>query len=52
MYPSMSDGPKSYTVDDKGSFIVLGSREFEDPTSGTAIRAIKFGQFLHQNKVD
>ena len=52
VHPSMSDGPKSYTIDDKGPFIVVVSREVEDPASGTAIRAIKFGQFLHQNKVD
>lgn len=49
--PSMSEGPLSYNDDDKGPFIVYVSRETPDPAAGTTIRAIKFGQFLHNNKI-
>ncbi|CAH2107342.1 unnamed protein product [Euphydryas editha] len=50
-HPSFSEGPKSYTDDDKGPFIVHVSRETPDPASGTTIRALKFGQFLHTHKI-
>lgn len=49
--PSFVDGPKNYTADDKGPYIVHVSREISDPASGTSIRAIKFGQFLHTHKI-
>ena len=51
IHPSMSEAPKSYISTDKGPFIVYVSRESPDPSAGTAIRAIKFGQFLHTNKI-
>ncbi|CAH2100585.1 unnamed protein product [Euphydryas editha] len=50
-HPSFSEGPKSYSDDDKGPFIVHVSRETSDPASGTTIRALKFGQFLHTHKI-
>ncbi|XP_045445751.1 uncharacterized protein LOC123653814 [Melitaea cinxia] len=51
VHPSFSEAPMSYAEDDKGPFIVHVSREVSDPASGTTIRAIKFGQFLHTNKI-
>ncbi|CAH2107431.1 unnamed protein product [Euphydryas editha] len=51
-HPSFSEGPKSYSNDDQGPFIVYVSRETPDPASGTTIRALKFGQFLHTHKID
>lgn len=49
--PTFSEGPKCYTNDDKGPFIIHVSREVADPSAGTSIRAIQFGQFLHKNKI-
>ena len=51
IHPSLSESPKSYLDTDKGPFIVYVSRETPDPAAGTAIKAIKFGQFLHINKI-
>nr|XP_026500138.1 uncharacterized protein LOC113403767 [Vanessa tameamea] len=50
-HPFSSEGPKSYSDNDKGPFIVHMSWEISDPASGTTIRSIKFGQFLHTHKV-
>ncbi|VVC87195.1 unnamed protein product [Leptidea sinapis] len=50
-HPSFAEGPKDYSKDDKGPFIVHVSREVLDPSAGTSIRALKFGLFLHQNKL-
>lgn len=50
-HPSFSEGPKSYSDDDKGPFIVHVARETPDSASGTTIRALKFGQFLHTHKI-
>ncbi|CAH2221495.1 jg1322 [Pararge aegeria aegeria] len=50
-HPSLSEAPKKYVSDDKGPFIVYVSREVSDPSAGTSIRAINFGQFLHKHKV-
>lgn len=49
--PSMSEGLSSYNDDDKAPFIVYDSKESPDPAAGTTIRAIKFSQFLHNNKI-
>ncbi|VVC90117.1 unnamed protein product [Leptidea sinapis] len=49
-HPSFAEGPKGYSGDDKGPFIVHVSREVSDPSAGTSICALKFGLFLHQNK--
>lgn len=49
-HPSFAEGPESYDKDDKGPFIVHVSREISDPSAGTSIRALKFGQFMHKNK--
>lgn len=51
VHPSLTESPKSYLDSDKGPFIVYVSRETPDPAAGTSIKAIKFGQFLHRNKV-
>lgn len=51
IHPSLSDVSKKYTSADKGPFTVHVSREISDPAAGVTIRAIKFGQFLHQNKI-
>ncbi|XP_069360898.1 uncharacterized protein [Maniola hyperantus] len=51
VHPSFSEGPKSYSIDDKGPFIVQVAREVEDPSSGASLRAITFGQFLHKHKI-
>ncbi|XP_045776246.1 uncharacterized protein LOC123874792 [Maniola jurtina] len=51
LHPSLSDSPKKYTKDDKGPFVVYVSREVSDPSAGASMRAIKFGQFLHKNKI-
>ena len=50
-HPSLSENAKSYLESDKGPFIVYVSREIPDPAAGTSIRAIRFGQFLHKNKI-
>lgn len=44
-------GIKAYTSTDKGPFLVHISRTEPDPSAGTTIRPIKFGQFLVHNKV-
>ncbi|XP_069360040.1 uncharacterized protein [Maniola hyperantus] len=49
-HPSFSEGPKGYSRDDKGPFIVHVSKEVSDPSAATSIRALQFGQFLHHNK--
>ncbi|VVC99356.1 unnamed protein product [Leptidea sinapis] len=51
MHTSFAEGPKAYSKDDKGPFIVHVSGEVSDlPMAGTSIRALKFGLFLHKNK--
>ncbi|VVC98346.1 unnamed protein product [Leptidea sinapis] len=49
-HPSFAKGPKGYSKDDQGPFIVRVSREVSVPSAGKSIRALKFGLFLHQNK--
>lgn len=51
VHPSFSEGPKNYNNEDTGPFIVHVSRAVVDPSAGTSIRAIKFGQFLHTHKI-
>lgn len=44
-------GVKEYTSSDKGPFVVHVTREQSDPSAGTTIRPIKFGQFLSNHHV-
>lgn len=50
-HPSLVLGIKSYTILDKGPFVVHISRSEPHPAAGTTIKPIKFGQFLYQNKI-
>ncbi|XP_069354525.1 uncharacterized protein [Maniola hyperantus] len=50
-HPSLSEAPSKYLETDSGPFIVYVSRAVADPSAGTALRAIKFGQFLFKNKI-
>ncbi|KOB71820.1 putative pol-like protein, partial [Operophtera brumata] len=44
-------GIKEYSTVDKGPFIIHVAREEPDPSAGTTIRPIKFGQFLSNHHV-
>lgn len=49
-HPSFSE-TRTYTQDDHGPFIVHVTKTDSDPTTGSNIRPIKFGQLLHHNNV-
>lgn len=51
IHPSLVIGVKQYTAMDSGPFLVHVSRTEPDPAAGSTIRPIKFGQFLHINKI-
>lgn len=42
---------RTYSQEDTGPFIVHISRVEPDAAAGTTLRSIKFGQFLHKNRV-
>ncbi|CAH2238588.1 jg23693 [Pararge aegeria aegeria] len=51
IHPSLEVASKKYLDTDSGPFVVYVSREVTDPSAGSSIRAIKFGQFLYKNKI-
>lgn len=51
LHPNIILGIKAYKPSDKGPFRVHVSRSEPDPSAGTSIRPIKFGQFLSRNKI-
>lgn len=51
MHATLVIGVKEYSTSDKGPFIIHVSREVPDPSAGTSIRPIKFGQFLCNYRV-
>lgn len=48
--PAVVIGLQSYSEIDKGPYLVHVSRTEPDPSAGTTIRPIKFGQFLKNHK--
>lgn len=50
-HPSLNENNKRYELQDVGPFIVHVSRLESSPSQGTSLKAIKFGQFLHKNKI-
>lgn len=50
-HPVLVIGVKEYSNSDKGPFILHVSRTVPDPSAGTSIRPIKFGQFLKNHKI-
>lgn len=51
LHPTLVIGVKEYSTADKGPFIIHVSREVPDPSAGSTIRPIKFGQFLSNHRV-
>lgn len=47
----LTQSPTKYTDNDKGPFIIHVSVKESNPSAGTFIRPLKFGQFLVRNKV-
>lgn len=51
IHPSLSEKRKYSEEYDKSPFLVHVSRKISDPSSGTSIQSIKFGQFLVKNNI-
>lgn len=51
VHPDFSDDKKTYSPDDSAPYIVHVSKKVLDPSAGTVLRPIKFGHFLHFNKI-
>lgn len=51
IHPQLEIENRTYTSSDKGPFLIHVSRVESDPALGLSIRPIKFGKFLHFNKI-
>ncbi|KAG7306287.1 hypothetical protein JYU34_008887 [Plutella xylostella] len=51
-HSSLTGTDRTYNQEDAGPFLVHVTREESHPASSISIKPIKFGQFLHQNKIN